>query len=59
MAQCGCNLPTIGAMDAWGNAAELQYIDFVKVQCGVNAKSGHLGELSTEVFSVVDYKMVF
>ena len=47
------------AMDAWGNAAELKYIDFVKVQCGVNAKSGHLGELSTEVFSVVDYKMVF
>ena len=47
------------AMDAWGNAVELKYIDFVKVQCGVNAKSGHLGELSTEVFSVVDYKMVF
>lgn len=47
------------AMDAWGNAAEIEYIDFVKVQCGVNAKSGHLGELSTEVFSVVDYKMVF
>lgn len=47
------------AMDTWGNAAEIEYIDFVKVQCGVNAKSGHLGELSTEVFSVVDYKMVF
>ncbi|MDO5496586.1 MAG: hypothetical protein Q4F45_01785 [Alistipes sp.] len=47
------------AVDTWGNAAEIEYIDFVKVQCGVNAKSGHLGELSTEVFSVVDYKMVF
>ena len=28
---------------------KLKYIDFIKVQTGVNSKSGHLGELSTEV----------
>ncbi|MDE7411952.1 MAG: cell surface protein [Paramuribaculum sp.] len=32
----------------------LQYIDFIKVQTGVCAKSGHLGELSTEVFGFID-----
>ena len=34
--------------------ANLQYIDFIKVQCGVLAKSGWLGEVSTEVFSFED-----
>ncbi len=37
-----------------GTDANLQYIDFVKVQVGVLAKSGWLGEVSTEVFSFVD-----
>lgn len=40
-----------------GRPADLQYIDFVKVQTGVNAKSGWLGELSTEVFGFYDYHM--
>lgn len=35
-------------------AVDLQYIDFVKVQVGVNAKSGPIGEVSTEVFSFID-----
>ena len=35
----------------------LDYIDFVKVQVGVNAKSGWLGELSTEVCGFFDYNM--
>ena len=35
----------------------LDYIDFVKVQVGVNAKSGWLGELSTEVCGFYDYNM--
>lgn len=34
--------------------SSLKYIDFVKVQVGVNAKSGPLGEVSTEVFSFAD-----
>lgn len=37
-----------------GTPVELQYIDFVKVQTGVNAKSGWLGENSTEVFGFRD-----
>lgn len=45
------------AIDCDGEAIHLTHIDFVKVQCGVNAKSGWLGELSTEVFGFYDYKM--
>ena len=37
-----------------GTPAELQYVDFIRVQVGVNAKSGILGELSTEVLSFED-----
>lgn len=43
------------AIDADGKHKELEYIDFVKVQVGVNAKSGWLGEVSTEVFGFYDY----
>lgn len=43
------------AVDANGKAVELKYIDFVKVQCAVNSKSGWLGEVSTEVFGFYDY----
>lgn len=42
------------AIDAGGESVELDCINFVKVQCAVNAKSGHLGELSTEVFGFKD-----
>lgn len=41
-----------------GTPVDLQYIDFIKVQVGVNAKSGWLGEISTEVFSFQDYSML-
>lgn len=37
-----------------GTPANLKYIDFIKVQVGVLAKSGVLGENSTEVFSFQD-----
>lgn len=37
-----------------GTAATLEFIDFIKVQTAVNAKSGRLGELSTEVVSFID-----
>ena len=46
------------AVKANGAAAELKYIDFVKVQTGTNAKSGPLGENSTEVMSFVDMHFV-
>ena len=37
--------------------ANLQYIDFVKIQTGVNAKAGWLGEVSTEVGGIRDFKL--
>lgn len=42
------------AVRADGQPAGLAYIDFVKVQTGVLAQSGELGELSTEVFGIRD-----
>ena len=41
-----------------GRPADLRYIDFVKVQTGVNAKAGWLGEVSTEVFGIYDYNLL-
>lgn len=41
-----------------GKPANLQYIDFVKVQVGVNAQSGWLGEISTEVLGFTDYNLI-
>ena len=45
------------AIDCDFEPIHLDYIDFVKVQVGVNAKSGWLGELSTEVCGFFDYNM--
>lgn len=42
------------AMDADGKQVILKYIDFIKVQTALNAKSGWLGELSTEVIGFED-----
>ena len=42
------------AVDFEGNPVKMNHIDFVKVQCGVNTKSGWLGELSTEVCGFYD-----
>lgn len=46
------------AIDTNGNPANLDYIDFIKVQTGCNTKSGWLGENSTEVFGFFDYSMI-
>ena len=45
------------AIDFEGNPVNLSHIDFVKVQCALNAKSGWLGELSTEVCGFYDYSL--
>ena len=45
------------AIDASGKHKQLDYIDFVKVQVGVNTKSGWLGEVSTEVCGFYDYRL--
>lgn len=42
------------AIDERGNPVNLEYIDFVKVQTGINASAGWLGEVSTEVLGFVD-----
>lgn len=42
------------AVDFEGRPAELKYIDFIKVQTGVLAASGQLGEFSTEVCDFCD-----
>lgn len=41
------------AVTVAGSSAELQYIDFVKVQSAINTTAGHLGELSTEVCGII------
>ncbi len=41
-----------------GQPVHLPYIDFVKIQSAVNASSGWLGEVSSEVSSVRDYNML-
>lgn len=46
------------AVDAQGNPAGLSYIDFVKVQSAVLASNAMIGEVSTEVLSVVDLNFV-
>lgn len=42
------------AMYRDGTPVDLQYVDFIKIQTGVQVKSGWLGEVSTEVFSFSD-----
>ena len=42
------------AIDEEGNSVDLDYIDFVKVQTGVSAVAGWLGEVSTEVLGIID-----
>lgn len=42
------------AVSSDGKRVELKYIDFIKIQTGVNSKSGVLGEISTEVFGFID-----
>ena len=51
------HLKISNAIDFECEPIHLDYIDFVKVQVGVNAKSGWLGEVSTEVFGFYDYNM--
>ena len=46
------------AIDCECEPIHLDYIDFVKVQVGVNAKSGWLGELSTEVCGFYDFNLI-
>ena len=42
------------AIDSDGRAIKLEYIDYIKVVTACNGKSGHLGEISTEVCDFYD-----
>lgn len=46
------SLDISNAVDCTGESVELGFIDFIKIQCAVQAKSGWLGELSTEVCGI-------
>ena len=46
------------AMFSDGSHVNLQYIDFIKVETGVNSKAGWLGEVSTEVFNFQDLSLM-
>ena len=46
------------AVDSEGKRVELEYINFVKVQCAVNTVSGSLGEISTEICGVRDINAI-
>lgn len=54
----GNYLKISNAIDYNGDAVELKYIDFVKVQTGLNITAGWLGELSTEVGRINDTNIV-
>ncbi len=45
------------AMYGDGAHIDLKYIDFIRVQTGVNSKAGWLGEVSTEVFGFEDLNL--
>ena len=45
------------AMYPDGTPVNLRYIDFIRVQTGVNSKAGWLGEVSTEVFGFEDLNL--
>lgn len=51
-------LKIANAVDADGSPVHLDRIRFVKIQTGVNAKSGRLGEASTEVTAIMDYNLI-
>lgn len=48
--RCGFDISNAVAVD--GSAVELQYIDFVRIQCAVNGIDKAMGELSTEVLEI-------
>lgn len=40
------------AIDKAGRGVELEYIDFIKIQCAVNGTGGQTGEISTELSEI-------
>ncbi|RRN77789.1 hypothetical protein EIM50_17810 [Pseudoxanthomonas sp. SGD-10] len=46
------------AVDMNGNKVNLSGVDFIKIQTGIQANLGWLGELSTEVLGVADLSLI-
>lgn len=47
-----CRFDVDNAVAVDGSAVELQYVDFVKIQCAVNGVDKAMGELSTEILAI-------
>lgn len=54
----GDKIDIANAIDANGNSVSLQGVHFIKIQTGIQANMGWLGELSTEVLGVADASLV-
>lgn len=54
----GDKINIANAIDGEGNAVLLSGIDFIKIQTGIQANMGWLGELSTEVTGVADLSLL-
>jgi hypothetical protein len=54
----GDKLDISDAIDEDGNTVNLTGIDFIKIQTGIQANMGWLGELSTEVTGIADLNML-
>ena len=54
----GDKIDISNAIDKDGNKVSLKGIDFIKIQTGIQANMGWLGELSTEVIGVADLSLV-
>lgn len=54
----GDKIDIANAIDADGNSVSLEGIHFIKIQTGVQANMGWLGELSTEVAGIADASLI-
>ena len=54
----GDRIDLADAIDAEGNPVNLSGIDFVKIQTGIQANMGWLGELSTEIVGIADLSLM-
>lgn len=57
--QEGDKIDISNAVDADRNKVKLPGIDFIKIQTGIQANMGWLGELSTEIVGVADLSLLF
>ncbi|WP_147676075.1 cell surface protein [Algibacter pacificus] len=54
----GDEIDIASAIDSEGNTVNLTGIDFIKIQTGIQANMGWLGELSTEVTGIADLNLL-